>query len=334
MLRRITERPTAEEDFSDEVVEFESKAQLDESEMEEEEEVEVAKEGGSDFTGVTVEAWTSFNRLHTVNNLACLAWAQQLGLPSFLGPGHTVVDFGCGTGEAVAQMAERRLFGDAQIVGLDTNLGFIRHAFSMWGSRRNNASYFWSHYQDDLAFLNGKVAVTTAFTVLHLLPPVLQESSLQFLKHLLIPSGHLLILHYLGRSEECFARYSQIFQQLRASNRWGSLLARAHHKTLGFLSREKEESLSSLLSTLQLAQFRLLHYQHYTASVIMNEPTWQIIFNDPCIREMEFGDAYDGIPPQDRDEFISDFANLFSELQTETNCHFAMVLAKNCSCQP
>ena len=68
------------------------------------------KEGGSDFTGVTVEAWTSFNRwerpgtfeakltirLHTVNNLACLAWAQQLGLPSFLGPGHTVVDFGCG----------------------------------------------------------------------------------------------------------------------------------------------------------------------------------------------------------------------------------------------
>ena len=66
----------------------------------------------------------------------------------------------------------------------------------------------------------------------------------------------------------------------------------------------------------------------------MNEATWQIIFNDPCIREMEFGDAYDGIPPQDRDEFISDFANLFSELQTETNCHFAMVLAKNCSCQP
>ena len=45
---------------------------------------------------------------------------------------------------------------------------------------------------------------------------------------------------------------------------------------------------------------------------------------------MEFGDAYDSIPPQDRDEFISDFAKLFSELHTETNCHFAMVLAKNC----
>ena len=28
--------------------------------------------------------------------------------------------------------------------------------------------------QDDLAFLNGKVAITTAFTVLHLLPSVLQ----------------------------------------------------------------------------------------------------------------------------------------------------------------
>merc|ERR1712212_232846 len=84
-------------------------------------EEEEGEEGGSNFTGVTVEAWISFNRLHTVNNLACLAWAQQLGLPSFLGPGHTVVDFGCGTGEAVAHMAGRRLFGDAQIVGLDTN---------------------------------------------------------------------------------------------------------------------------------------------------------------------------------------------------------------------
>ena len=40
--------------------------------------------------------WT-LTRLHTVNNLACLAWAQQIGLPSFLGPGHTVVDFGCGS---------------------------------------------------------------------------------------------------------------------------------------------------------------------------------------------------------------------------------------------
>jgi len=323
-LRRITERPNEEEEFSDE-------AQLDESEGEEDEEVAVEKKGDSDFSsGVTVEAWTSFNRLHTVNNLACLAWAQQLGLPSFLGPGHTVVDFGCGTGEAVAHMAGRRLFGDAQIVGLDTNLGFIRHASSMWGSRRNNASYFWSHYQDDLAFLNGKVAVTTVFTVLHLLPSVLQESSLQFLKRLLIPSGHLLILHYLGRSEECFGRYRQIFQKLRASNRWRSLLARAHHKTLGFLSREKEESLSNLLSTLQKARFRLLHYQHYTASVVLNEANWRIIFNDPSIREMEFGDAYDNIPTQDRNEFISDFANLFAELRTGTNCHFAMVLAKKC----
>ena len=46
------------------IFKFELKARLDESEEEEEEEEEaVDKEGGSDFTGVTVEAWTSFNRL-------------------------------------------------------------------------------------------------------------------------------------------------------------------------------------------------------------------------------------------------------------------------------
>ena len=43
------------------IFKFELKARLDESESEEEEAVD--KEGGSDFTGVTVEAWTSFNRL-------------------------------------------------------------------------------------------------------------------------------------------------------------------------------------------------------------------------------------------------------------------------------
>ena len=45
------------------IFKFELKARLDESEEEEEEEEAVGKEGGSDFTGVTVEAWTSFNRL-------------------------------------------------------------------------------------------------------------------------------------------------------------------------------------------------------------------------------------------------------------------------------
>ena len=45
------------------IFKFELKARLDESEEEEEEGEAVDKEGGSDFTGVTVEAWTSFNRL-------------------------------------------------------------------------------------------------------------------------------------------------------------------------------------------------------------------------------------------------------------------------------
>jgi len=43
---------------------------------------------------------------------------------------------------------------------------------------------------------------------------------------------------------------------------------------------------------------------------------------------MEFGDAYDSIPAQDRDEFITDFGALFDEEQTGKNCHFALVLAK------
>ena len=32
--------------------------------------------------------------------------------------------------------------------------------------------------------------------------------------------------------------------------------------------------------------------------VVLNEASWRIIFNDPSIREIEFGDAYDNIPPQ------------------------------------
>ena len=87
--------------------------------------------------------------------------------------------------------------------------------------------------------------------------------------------------------------------------------------------------------------------------MVLNEANWRIIFNDPSFREMEFGDAYDNIPPQvqplpgkafqmktiisvqisanffqDRNEFISDFGHLFAEQPTGTNCHFAMVLAK------
>ena len=43
---------------------------------------------------------------------------------------------------------------------------------------------------------------------------------------------------------------------------------------------------------------RELILEWLVSQVILNEATWRIIFNDPCIREMEFGDAYDNIPLQ------------------------------------
>ena len=59
--------------MSGDIFKFESKAQLDESEGEEDEEVAVEKKGDSDFSsGVTVEAWTSFNRW------ARLSWFRVL----------------------------------------------------------------------------------------------------------------------------------------------------------------------------------------------------------------------------------------------------------------
>ena len=68
-LRRITERPGEEEDEGE--VQLVGNGKVPDSkepdgtlkpEVKVKSEVEYKEVGGSDFTGVTVEAWTSFNR--------------------------------------------------------------------------------------------------------------------------------------------------------------------------------------------------------------------------------------------------------------------------------
>jgi len=107
-------------------------------------------------------------------------------------------------------------------------------------------------------------------------------------------------------------------------------LTKAHHKTKGFLSKEKEDSLSKLFAILKEANFRIIQYKHKISDVITNENTWRIILSDPCIREIEFGDAYDTIPPKARSEFISDFHHQFSSSRLGPNSHFCAVLAEKC----
>ena len=55
------------------------------------------------FTGVDVETWTSFNELHTINNIETVSWARTLNVINIdtdddtdddTGP--LLIDFGCG----------------------------------------------------------------------------------------------------------------------------------------------------------------------------------------------------------------------------------------------
>ena len=105
------------------------------------------QEDVTNFKDVGVEIWTSFNSLHTRNNMDTLSWALEKGLNMDMAPQDSVVDFGCGcvsvfnsewdllsitnifrTGETVEKMAGLGSFGRAQIIGLDTNLSFIKYA--------------------------------------------------------------------------------------------------------------------------------------------------------------------------------------------------------------
>merc|ERR1712142_51470 len=105
----------------------------------------------TDFKKVGVEIWTSFNTLHTKNNIDTINWAVEKGLKTNLLDTDLVVDFGCGTGEVVNKCAGLGVFGSAHILGLDTNLSFIQHA-SNQARKRHNASFFWSEYHEDMEF--------------------------------------------------------------------------------------------------------------------------------------------------------------------------------------
>jgi hypothetical protein len=54
------------------------------------------QEDATDFKGVGVEIWTSFNTLHTRNNMDTVNWAVENGVNADLGHQDLVVDFGCG----------------------------------------------------------------------------------------------------------------------------------------------------------------------------------------------------------------------------------------------
>merc|ERR1711892_175786 len=259
----------------------------------------------TDFKEVGVEIWTSFNSLHTRNNMDTVNWGVEKGVNTILTHSDHVVDFGCGTGEVVNKLAGVGMFGSAQILGLDNNFSFIKHATKQ-GRRSNNASFFWSEYLDDLKFLDSRCSLVTVFTVLHILPPVIQTTSLDFINSLLKKSGKLLILHYLGRSEQCFNEYIDIFEEMKASEQWKHYIGGAIHKSIETLRKEKEDSLNNILKKLKSSRFNILECEKVYKNVIIVENTWKVIFNNRDIRKMEFGLAYSGIPLIDRPQFIAE----------------------------
>ena len=193
---------------------------------------------------------------------------------------------------------------------------------------RNNASFFWSEYQDDLKFLNGRCSVVTVFSVLHLLPPAIQASSLDFNNSLLKKSGKIVILHYLGRSEQCFKKYLDIFEEMKSSVKWKQLLAGASHKSLDSLKKEKKESLTNILQKLKNSRFKILECEEVYNNVSVVENTWKVIFNNREIRRLEFGLAYSGIPFTHRPIFITEYSRKFELEKIETNSHFCRILAE------
>merc|ERR1712179_683591 len=190
--------------------------------------------------------------------------------------------------------------------GLNTSLSHTDLVVDFGCGKRNNASFFWSEYQEDLEFLFSKVSIVTVFTVLHILPPAIQTSSLDFINSLLKKSGKILILHYLGRSEQCFNKYLDIFEELKNSAKWKHFLQGSSHKSIETLRKEKEESLNNLVNKIKISGFKILECEKVYKNVMVVENTWKVIFNNRDIRRQEFGLAYNGIPLCDRPQFVSE----------------------------
>lgn len=69
----------------------------------------------TEFTAVTAALWTSFNSLHTRNNLTAFHWAAERGLEP--DQARLLLDFGCGTGETVARLAGLGLLPSTAQIG-------------------------------------------------------------------------------------------------------------------------------------------------------------------------------------------------------------------------
>ncbi|XP_023343534.1 uncharacterized protein LOC111712992 isoform X2 [Eurytemora carolleeae] len=193
----------------------------------------------TNFQSVSVQTWTSFNRLHTDTNLKAVNWFLQQQQHNELQPHNILVDYGCGTGETASILGGLHLFGPCQYIGLDINLDFIQHATINYRSL-NNVMYFWNKHLEDFKFLQGKVSIVTCFTVLHLLNTVEKNQVLDFLNSIVEKNGKVLVLHYLGRTQECFQAYLEVFLQLQRKVYWNPYL-KSHHKSEERVELEKED---------------------------------------------------------------------------------------------
>ena len=190
------------------------------------------------------------------------------------------------------------------------------------------ASFFWSQYQEDLPFLLSRCKVVTVFTVLHILPSEVQDSCLTFMHSLLNSSGKLVVLHYMGRSEDCFKVYLKTFQEMKNMERWKNLLKQSEHKSLKAFQEEKKVSLESLLHKLNSSNFSIKESKYIFSNTMIIKNTWKVIFSNKNIQRQEFGKAYEKVSSNDMEYFLEDFSNRFEANSLEYNSHFCMILAE------
>jgi len=286
-----------------------------------------AVDSGVEFRDIGVEQWTSFNSGHTTANMEVVDWALKNNIVSDLGPDETVIDFGCGTGETTVKMGALNKYGRAQVVGLDTNMEFIKYATST-ARLRNNVSFFWGEYTEDLKFLNNYCSIITCFSVLHLLPQLEVLSCISLFHSLLRARGQVLIFHYLGRSQECFDAHKKIFQELKDNKIWKKYLENSKLKTVERFLSEKENNRAEIMLSVERSGFRIIQKADKIFPIIINYNTWDIIFKEKKLKKAEFGSAYDNIPDKFLSSFLEDFVTAFEKYYPKNNCHSCMIIAE------
>lgn len=284
---------------------------------------------GVGFKDVGVEQWTSFNSGHTSANMETVDWALKNNIMQHLGVQDTVIDFGCGTGETTIKIGALNKFGKAQVIGLDTNMEFIKHATeTARKTMRNNVSFFWGEYADDMKFLKSQCSIITCFTVLHLLTQLEVYSCLNLCHSLLRPKGHVLMLHYLGRSQECFQVHNKVFQELKVHKIWKKYLENSKLKTLERFVSEKESNRAEIVLSVERSGFKIIKKCDKIFPIVINYNVWDIIFRKNKLRKAEFGAAYENIPEKFLSSFLEDFVSSFEKYYPKMNCHSYMIIAE------